>query len=458
MSSEGSDELHCEYNGELLDPWTGQCGVNDHTHCPFCGAPSGRDCGHVLASWDSEQGYSGPPLPTPPAGLESLAEASENQRREALGEFAELYALYEEYLDNEKWISSELVDWILQRLPGVRVASWEPSGPGGACGEVYYAAEPEHAQVELRALNEQILHVFGAVAKRAYFAAQLNPGPQQLTWLEQRMLRHRRDARSARPEIVRVRCGHRLHRIRLTATGGPVVLLDHLRINRKAELAMCALGAPWPDCLLVLDALTGRITTRSILWRRRAFQIATDSALRKSSRRPGSTPALEQSLVERYARFVRHRAELVLTRLLPADSKFEVRVVPPPGLPVTLRPHGLWSWRRRPGIRVGGWRDPLSIHVPFDWVLTVERPHADLLQTDFILESRVDRRGRMINRLQRVGNRPYSGTQWAWTTAIDPFDSTTPVSPRRWQRAWRGCIVTYPPVGRRPAPAPSRSA
>jgi hypothetical protein len=208
-----------------------------------------------------------------------------------------------------------------------------------------------------------------AAAKRDYFAAQLNPGAHPLTWLEQRMLRHRRDARGARPEIVRVRCGRTLHRIRLTETGGPVVLLDHPCSNRKAELALCALGAPWPDCLLVLDALTGRITTKSILWRRRAFQIATESALRKSSRRPGLTPPLEQSLAERYARFVRHRADLVLTRLLPADMKFEVRVVPPPGLLLTVRPHAVWSRRQRPGVVTGRWRNRLIVHVPFDWVL-----------------------------------------------------------------------------------------
>jgi hypothetical protein len=111
-----------------------------------------------------------------------------------------------------------------------------------------------------------------------------------------------------------VLCGRKIHRLGLVAAGGPTVLLDHPRLDRAAELAMVALGAPLPDCLLVLDAIAGRVSHRRILGRRRAFAIAYRASNRRSSQCGKERPALELPLAERYAAFVRHRALLWLSR------------------------------------------------------------------------------------------------------------------------------------------------
>ncbi len=90
-------ERHCDDTGELLNRVNGQCSVDYHTHCPFCGAPTGEDCPHLLASWNNEEGYDGPPLPRPGIAVERLSECSDEQKRQVLGEFFELYAVYQEY-------------------------------------------------------------------------------------------------------------------------------------------------------------------------------------------------------------------------------------------------------------------------------------------------------------------------------------------------------------------------
>jgi hypothetical protein len=165
----------CEYTREPLDPVTGHCGDSSHTHCPFCGVPSGWECGHVLATWDSEQGYDGPPLPVPPAGAEKLTELTDGEKA-LLGEFSQLCPVYEEYLTgesyptgsfyyrlNENWLYCELVDWVVRRVPEIRVRSWEPSGPGGANGDVWYAARPDEARAKVHALTERVTQAFASV-------------------------------------------------------------------------------------------------------------------------------------------------------------------------------------------------------------------------------------------------------------------------------------------------------
>ena len=92
-----SGPRYCELTGEALDPVSGQCGFDDHTHCPSCGEWGGQDCPQLLATWNSETGYTGPPLPKPPAGSGLLAHCSADEKKQALGAFLELAAVYEEY-------------------------------------------------------------------------------------------------------------------------------------------------------------------------------------------------------------------------------------------------------------------------------------------------------------------------------------------------------------------------
>jgi hypothetical protein len=285
------------------------------------------------------------------------------------------------------------------------------------------------------------LFTSSAAAKRAYFSAELCAGRPASSWQDRQLVCDRRDAKSARPEIARVICGHKLHRLRLVAAGGPAVLLDHPQLDRKAELAMVALGAPRPDCLLVFDAIAGRTSTRNILWRRRAYAIASKASLRRSSRRRGRTPALELPLVERYAAFVRHRATLWLSRLLPAGTDFDVRVVPPRALCATTRSSELWSWRDRPGLSPRARYRTLTVHVPLDWHVSVEQAHSTVA---FFIDARADRRGQLLQSLHGEVQKVYYLDRMEWTTPIEAVDSANPVSPRRWQRANGPCRVVFP--------------
>src|SRR6185437_4028539 len=89
-------ERHCDETGELLNRVDGQCSLDCHAHCPFCGVANGEDCPHLLASWSNEEGYDGPPLPRPVVTRERLAECSEERKQQVLGEFFELCAVYQE--------------------------------------------------------------------------------------------------------------------------------------------------------------------------------------------------------------------------------------------------------------------------------------------------------------------------------------------------------------------------
>jgi hypothetical protein len=284
------------------------------------------------------------------------------------------------------------------------------------------------------------LEIGSAAAKRAYFAAQLAPKAPPSAWERQHLLADRRAPKRGCPEIVRIRCGNRIHRLRLFADGGPAVLLDHPHLDRKAELALVALGALRPDCLLVFDAIAGRVSTRRILWRRRAYRIATDGAHRHCRRRPGPTPALEQSLAARYADFVRHRATLWLDHLLPAGTNFEVLVVPPPALRARLPVGPSWSWRRSPGFTFSRSRW-LQVHIAFDWHVSVEQAHGARLPEGFILEARADRRGRLIYQiLWEAKLRPYwSGIEG--TERIERVGFAGAVPRHQWYRARRSCEV-----------------
>jgi hypothetical protein len=290
------------------------------------------------------------------------------------------------------------------------------------------------------------LAIVSTAAKRAYFATNTQPHRSLLSWHQHELPGDRDAAKSAGPETVRVRCGNKIHRLRLYADGGPAVLLDHPHLDRKAEQALIALGAPRPDCLLMLDAIAGRVSPRRILWRRRVYPIAARGAARRRCRQRGPIPTLERPLAERYAEFVRHRAALLLDRLLPAGTSFRVLVIPPPSLHVEP-PFGiLWSWRRRPGMRLTAWGTNVEVHIPFDWQVVVEKAHATRLQSGFIVDARADRHGQMLHRLDFGVTRltSYGACRGAWRKRIEAIDSSDPVPPRRWQRARRPCLIALP--------------
>jgi hypothetical protein len=264
-----------------------------------------------------------------------------------------------------------------------------------------------------------------------------------LSWQQQHMLAAAAESKDEGPQIVRVRCGNRIHRLRLYDRGGPAGLLDHPRMDRKAELALVALGAHRPDCLLIFDAITGRSSPRRILGRRRAYPIAALAAARRHSRRRGPRLSLEEPLAERYAKFVRHRASIWLERLLPAGTYFEVVIVPPPSLDIQPQSDDVWAWQQRPGYSMKYWgRWALEVRVPFDWHVAVEKAHGVRLQQGFIIDAREDRRGQMIQRLEI--DCMYGPSRYTWMKTIRQVDSPDPVAPRRWQRARGACRIRMP--------------
>jgi hypothetical protein len=227
--------------------------------------------------------------------------------------------------------------------------------------------------------------------------------------------------------------------------GGAAVLLDHPRLDIKAERAVVALGGQPADCVRVLDAIAGRRTAWSIRGRRRLYYVARTGQNRRRQRLLKRRPATPQSVAERYAAFVRRRAMLWLDTLLPAGTEFDVRVVPPPGVAVRPRSHAVWSWRRRLGVSEG-WRGGPIVHIPIDWHVCVEMLHSTELKTAFVIDARVDRRGQLILSVHTQEVQTQYTKYIEWTTSIEAFDSASPVSPRRWQRAARQRRITLPSV------------
>src|SRR6266581_47891 len=98
MSSSPPVCLHCEetLDGEL----PASCDNCGALYCPFCqAAMSEAACEHVLAT-DENGSWNGWPfdaleLPTMPAGLDSAADWSASQKREAFGSALPLLAAYD---------------------------------------------------------------------------------------------------------------------------------------------------------------------------------------------------------------------------------------------------------------------------------------------------------------------------------------------------------------------------
>lgn len=82
----------CEHSGWILDPRTGHCGDETHTHCAwFCGEAY---CGRQFVSWDADNGYSGPDVPLPPQWLGPVADWSDTRKKAAFGDLTLVAAKY----------------------------------------------------------------------------------------------------------------------------------------------------------------------------------------------------------------------------------------------------------------------------------------------------------------------------------------------------------------------------
>ncbi len=256
-----------------------------------------------------------------------------------------------------------------------------------------------------------------------------------------------------KPYLVRVLCGGAMHRLRLV-NHGAAVLLDHPRLDLKAERALIALGGRRPDCYLMLDAIAGRTLARRIRGRRRVYPVALLAQYRRRYRhRP---PVHTPGVVERYAAFVQARAAQWLDRLLPAGTGYDVRIIPPPGLTVS-RPSTLWSlhprsriqssssgWVRVPGTYSSVIGSFVTVHIPIDWCFMVETPYLSESSTDFVVDVRTDRRGTLLLRLERIPVAGRPNRTDSWKAIVESFSGDAPAYPRRWQRAWRPPRITVP--------------
>jgi hypothetical protein len=186
--------------------------------------------------------------------------------------------------------------------------------------------------------------------------------------------------------------------------------------------------------VLVLDAIAGRVEADAIR-NSGAYDIASQAWKLRRRRRGGGTPMLELPLIERYAAFVQYRASVWLNARLDEYREFRVRVVAPPALRATTRPGDVWSSRPNPGMT--GWRrrDVLTVHVPLDWHISIERARAALLQKTFVISARTDRRGQMLQILTHGGEKLYYLGSIAGATPYRPFRSAIPLAPSRWFRA-----------------------
>jgi hypothetical protein len=143
----------CEHDGGLLDPRTGQCAEESHTHCRwFCGDAY---CGHQFISWNDDAGYDGPAVPIPPSWLGPVSEWPDAWKQDAFGDLLQLADCFAEVEDGH--LSDLQVFDIAELLAGqlsvaVHSEGWEQlqsHASGG--GTVVYAEDPGQAWTELEA-------------------------------------------------------------------------------------------------------------------------------------------------------------------------------------------------------------------------------------------------------------------------------------------------------------------
>lgn len=171
------DERICELSGEPLDVYTRQCAWSVHAHCPFCGRLDVSDlgpCVHWLATWDSETGYSGLPLPRPPGKLRSFCAFPESQKKAAFDDlYDSLCPIFDECVPadehpadsfrarlNENALTSRLIGWVAHRLTDIELLEFYSDGPGGAYGDVLYTRRPEPARAQAQTLVERVHAAF----------------------------------------------------------------------------------------------------------------------------------------------------------------------------------------------------------------------------------------------------------------------------------------------------------
>ncbi|MCC6176696.1 MAG: hypothetical protein IT305_15410 [Chloroflexi bacterium] len=159
----------CEHGGGILDPRTGQCEDESHTHCQwFCGDAY---CGHQFISWNDNDGYDGPKVPLPPTWLGPVSEWSDESKEAAFGDIPQLGTYYEEIEDGDlpDLAAFEIAVLVAEQLAvQVHAEQWEQTmSLASGCGTVVYAKDPGRAKAELVTRFEELKQGFARVAGAA---------------------------------------------------------------------------------------------------------------------------------------------------------------------------------------------------------------------------------------------------------------------------------------------------
>jgi len=126
-----------------FDPSTGECQVENHTHCPWCREI--HDCPHELATWSGDEGMGGVEIPELD---ESLADAPAlDAWRETVP--PDLHALFEAYALEES--VTDVLDEALA-VAGVEVdcQGWEMTqSMASGSGSTWYVEDRDAARAAL---------------------------------------------------------------------------------------------------------------------------------------------------------------------------------------------------------------------------------------------------------------------------------------------------------------------
>jgi hypothetical protein len=155
----------CEYGGGPIDPRTGACEDQGHTHCRwFCGESW---CDHVLLSWNDDGDYEGPDIPLPPQWLGPVGDWPDAWKQAAFDDLPDLADYYAE-IEDGRLPNSFAYDIAAVLCSKVSVQThsggWESSGMPAGVGVVVYAESPGTAQAELDGLLDSLRQRFERLA------------------------------------------------------------------------------------------------------------------------------------------------------------------------------------------------------------------------------------------------------------------------------------------------------
>lgn len=156
----------CQHGGGRLDPRTGHCGDDTHTHCRwFCGESY---CAHLLFSWTDDGTYDGPEVPLPPQWLGLVDEWPDAWKEVAFGEFPQLVTYYAE-IEEGRLRESTAFD-IVESLASqgdvpTHHDGWGGEWMGDGVGVNFYAKDPGRAYTELEAQLDGLRERFQQLAR-----------------------------------------------------------------------------------------------------------------------------------------------------------------------------------------------------------------------------------------------------------------------------------------------------